>query len=531
MPIMRKKYLSFFIAFLLNFNWVLAQTTETKLSAGIGFDGEPNMAVNPNNPRHMVVAWMGLTLSGSTTLITIKTRATFDGGKTWSSIVALPHFASKWGSADPTMVFHRTGKLYLAYIDYRQAVDSGGVYLFSSSNGGLAWNFESQVLDGRESAKLPLDRPWMAIDNSGGAYDGTLYITTKPAPWIPAPNRPYLKVSSDGKTWSATRFIDTTGFLVGNFIQAPMATPAVNANGKFMAVYPSYLASQNVYGQMYLASSNSKGATFQYNSAVSNPVSAGDTNLKSGYLLLAHPNDPNAAIFTGIEGRNGDADVFVYRTNNAGKKWNAGVRVNDDTIGNGKLQDLVWANWGKGGNLAVCWRDRRNSGKGFAQGADCYCTVSTDSGKSFQKNIRMTANTAAFHNVLYQSGNDFMSCALNGDTLVAVWGDVRNSKLEIWESSVNWKKTTGSVPQLIVSESLLPVNIWPQPANKEIQYEIAEKIKIINIEIFDENGKCIQSVPTESIGTLSVQNIPAGNYFFIVKSAQGLFSKKIEIIH
>ncbi len=527
---MQKTKMLFTFAFLISSIIALAQPTETKISNGIGFDGEPNMVVNPTNSRHMVVAWMSLGIAGTGTQITIKTRATFDGGKTWSTPTSLPHFATKWGSADPTMAFNSSGKLYIVYIDYKSNTDSGGLYLFSSSNGGLLWNSESKILSGDESPKIYLDRPWLVIDRSGGPTDGTFYVTSKPAPWIAAPNRPYLKVSSDGKNWSSIRYIDSTGYLVGNLIQAPMATPSVTADGKFMAIYPSYVASQNVLPQMYLATSASKGATFKYNSAISNPTKAGDTNLKTGYLLLAHPKDANAMIFVGLEGRNGDADVFVYRSNDGGKKWNTGVRVNDDTLGNGKLQDLAWASWGKVGELAVCWRDRRNAtGKGFVQGSDCYCTVSVDSGKTFQKNMRMSANNAAFNNVLYQSGNDFMSCAINGDTLCAVWGDVRNNKLEIWFGSTNWKQKTNAIQKRIVSEDLPLIKVWPVPAYNELNVNLYSTLTNVNVEITDLQGKIVKFIQYKNDNRINISDLENGIYLLRGNTLNGDFSARFVV--
>jgi hypothetical protein len=35
----------------------------TNISNGIVFDGEPYLAINPNNSQHMVVAWMGFKLN------------------------------------------------------------------------------------------------------------------------------------------------------------------------------------------------------------------------------------------------------------------------------------------------------------------------------------------------------------------------------------------------------------------------------------------------------------------------------------
>jgi hypothetical protein len=73
------------------------------------------------------------------------------------------------------------------------------------------------------------------VDNSTSSNSGTLYITTKPAPWIAPPNRNYFKCSSDsGHTWTPLANVDGGNYLVGNSIAAPMASPACSMNGKFV---------------------------------------------------------------------------------------------------------------------------------------------------------------------------------------------------------------------------------------------------------------------------------------------------------
>ena len=103
----------------------------------------------------------------------------------------------------------------------------------TSTDGGITWSSPVTVWNITEqTTKEPMDRPWLAVDNSSTTNEGMLYLTTKPPPWIPAPNRPYLKTSSDsGLTWSAYRYIDTTGYLVGYYIKQPMAAVAVASDG------------------------------------------------------------------------------------------------------------------------------------------------------------------------------------------------------------------------------------------------------------------------------------------------------------
>ena len=237
---MKKILLSFIIVLLTNA--LYAQPTNTNISNGLLFDGEPYLAINPTNNQNLVSAWMGMKFTNGLFKIAIKTRASFDGGNTWSTVNTLPHMGTAYGSADPSMAFDANGFLYIAYIDYKQNPDSGGIYVARSADGGLNWDTPSKAFDMYDVAnKRPIDRPWLVVDHSATANAGTLYITTKPAPWIAPPNRPYYKVSSDsGHTWTAIANLDGTGFLTGNCIAAPMAAPVTTIDGRFCAIYPSY---------------------------------------------------------------------------------------------------------------------------------------------------------------------------------------------------------------------------------------------------------------------------------------------------
>lgn len=216
------------------------------ISGGNLFEGEPYLALDPANPQHMVVAWMGYVPIQP---LHIKTKVTFDGGQNWSNAVAIPHVSSTYKSADPSLAFDHNGNVFLSYVDYRQAPDSGAVYVVKSTDGGLSWSSPIMVLDGfADGSKEPIDRPWLVIGKAPASSVDTMYITTKPAPWILPPNRPYfMKSHDDGQTWSPWKYIDSTGWQVGNLIQAPMAAPVVDANGRFHCVYPAYYAPENLH--------------------------------------------------------------------------------------------------------------------------------------------------------------------------------------------------------------------------------------------------------------------------------------------
>jgi len=515
-----KKYLLFTILLIGAGLCIKAQPANINLSGTAAFEGEPYLAVNPTNPQNIVVAWMADDLATGLRM-SIRSKVSFDGGTTWGNQYIQPHFGATWYSADVSIQFRNNGTLYLSYIDYHQAPDSGGVYITHSVDGGISWSAPTQVWNGitEDPTKRPLDRPWLVADNSGTPTDGMLYITTKPAPWITPPNRPYLKTSADsGQTWSAYRYIDTLNYLVGNLIAAPMAAPAVTADGALCLAYPSYLPSQSIYPKVLLAKSYSRGATFSYCDLLVNAVglSTADSSYKAGYPLAANPVNANQLAFAYLDNRNGDPDVYITTTNDGGITWGTTVRVNDDAIGNGVGQDMCWLSYNTSGNLVAVWRDRRNgSGTGFAQSTDTYCAVSTDNGLTFHANVRMSNLSAPYNTVLLQSGNDFMSCKLINDTVNVAWGDMRSAHMNIYFAKTSALTGSGSGISIVNNEDEM-FTVYPNPAKDKITIiaNIDNNKENIIFNIADAQGKIVYQSEIKNKQTIiNVSNLSEAEYF------------------
>ena len=514
-------------ALCLFYNFCSAQSNED-LSGSVVWESEPYMAIDPANPQHIVVAWMGNVPFAH---LCIKTIATFNGGVTWSSAAVIGHQSPTWTSADVSIVFDHSGNVYATYIDSRQAPDSGAVYIVKSTDGGLSWGTASMVISGfADGSKFPLDRPWLAISRSTGTTPDTLYVTTKPAPFVAPPNRPYFVKSFDyGTTWSAWRNIDSTGYLVGNVIQAPMAAPAIDSSGKFHCIYPTYLASESIYPRLIMAT-NGPANSFSYN--VAQVIMGGgtiDTLAKAGGRLICDPTNNKHIAFVRIANQYGDLDVLSIETTDGGVTWNTPVRVNDDAISNGKMQDMVWANFDENGNLVTAWRDRRNApGTGYEQPTEVWGAIKWKDSLNFSANFKISDTAAPYDSIyLFGNGNDFMNVAMAQDTLSAVWGDVRTGVLNIWFSRRSMHTGITTTIKKIVSEQILVVSIYPNPANKLINIE---GTGITSIMLNDLTGRTVlQKKINGEKSVLDVSHIAPGFYIAVVYTQNGMVSKKVEI--
>lgn len=512
----------FFSFFLFPFN---SFSQNQNISNGNFFEGEPYIAINPVNPQNIVVAWMGFVF-GSGTALTIKVKSSFNGGLTWGTSVNMPHLFPTFKSADVSMAFDQTGNLYLSYIDYRESPDSGGVYVCKSINGGISWSAPKKAIDAYDDgSKRPLDRPWLVVNNSGTV----LYLTTKPAPWIAAPNRPYFVASYDGGlNWEPWQYLDGIGFLVGNLIAGPMAAPTLAGKETFHAVYPSYLLSQSIFPRFILASSYNKGSSFNYKVVVNGTNSPANDTAKLAYRLIADPADSNHLVFIYPSVPFGDIDILITETYNAGNTWTAPLRINDDAQGNGKMQDMIWADFNMNGDMVITWRDRRNAaGIGYNKPSDFFYTYRPKDSSGFRANKPLTDNIVPYNSILEQSGNDLMSCKLMNDTLYAVWGDTRDGSLDIWFTKVNMKSSVVTSVQLLETDHTL-INAFPNPFINELNVSLKNRERIKSLTLQNASGVVVARQSPKTVQTtIHLTGLPAGLYLLKIETRTATYLRKV----
>ena len=473
------------------------------------FEGEPYLAVNPANSQQLTAAWMSPKLGQN---VVIKTSTSANGGTTWSTPISLLHEVSGNTSADVSLQYDSNGDLFVCYIDYNNSTFAmGQIMVRKSTNNGTSWGTSAEAISIVDCPnKLCVDRPWMTIDRSGGINDGTIYVTSMNAnqpSLITAPYNPYVAVSTNGGiSFAAPRFLDTLGYYAGSSITQPMPSPTVDADGTFYAAYPSYDVGQSPFAHIYLAESTTAGAAVNHSNAYTVLIpGSSNTFAKKGSLLIADPSAAKHLAMLFVGDPNGDGgDILFIETFDA-VTWSTPMQLNADPTG--KLQDLVWANFNEDGDLAVTWRDRRNaSTSGYQTETEIYGTIRFKDSTNFQPNFAISSQQVSHDPILEGSGNDFMNVQFVGDTLYAIWGDVRTGTLNIFINRMNVANGTSSISEVIKEDRNLL--IYPNPATDEIT--IAHFDDYQNLKLLDSQGKLLNSINTS---TLNVSNLPAGNYF------------------
>jgi hypothetical protein len=501
----------------LSFAGLLLHGQNELVSEGNLFEGEPYLCMDPSNSQHLVAAWMGIQFNNK---VTIKSSVSNDGGTTWSTPTWQAHIVPTYSSADVSLGYDANGSVFMCYIDYDNLNFAGGKVLVRKSvDGGLTWGNPVEVLS---IASCPnqacIDRPWMSIDQTNGPNSGSIYVTNvnanQPTIVVP-PYHPYLSVSTDGGQSFHSSTLDATGFLAGSSISQPMASPVVTADGRFTALYPSYLPSQSLLPRLIRAQSNNQGQTMTFDVAYQGQGFGTTNNLvKSGPLLIAHPNNANQLSYFFLTDVFGETDIAFIETTNDGQTWSSPVRINQDPVGNGKIQDLVWADYASNGDLAVCWRDRRNaSGTGYSVASEIYCTVRNHTTGIWMSDFSVSDQQVNHQAILEDSGNDFMNVILANDTLNVIWGDVRSGSLKIYFTKRGIYDATNHITALPVSD----VRIFPNPFVMEIV--LPKNYYGLDYYILSTEGKTLLEGKIDQ-EKLSMEELPKGTYHLLIVSPE-----------
>lgn len=470
------------------------QATKVDLDPGRLYSS-PALAVDPKNPLRIVGGWADLRTRRCGIVRTV------DGGRTWVRPDAAPNTPtfpfcsqSQGGVIQAPVAFGGGGMLYMALNGWgtEDAARTGGAVLVArSSDLGDSWE-TTLVRSARDKTGTDTEniRPVqsIAVEAKGGAND-IVYITfarsrTNP----PAPNAvpadAMVAVSRDGgRTFDEGVSLSDSLFedqalrdqayaAVTTTVPGPgptttttappagskAATPNQAANfgasgtrngmvarldskGNAYVVWPTGSVNQAPAPPTGLALSKSTDGGRTWSSALSIPFSydnarGGPANAysqfavspKTGALHIVYNVSPTPEIV-------GTSEVYNRASYDGGKTWTDAKALSDDDpalFGGQFFPNLSIA---PNGRVDVVWWDTRDI-QGL-RGTDAYYAYSTDDGRSWSANIRLTEKSIDRKLGIWGNNYDIASqpgVASTNAYAVFGWDDTRNSDLSFGDS-------------------------------------------------------------------------------------------------
>jgi len=473
---------------------------------------ETNIAVNPFSPNMLVAGANDYRLGNP---IGAAFYASFDNGATWDDgippypLLAVTHgdrappqlrfFESPFGAGDPVLAFGRPRAagfgtpfvVYYAYLAVSASFCEHGLFVSRSSN-GLTWTrpvvppllppkglFTPVYWDSENDCGIFNDKPWLAVDTSGGPHDGRVYLTFTRFEFRNQRFREspiFMSFSDDNAlTWSDPIEVSGSSLTLcraqvrgkeGRCDESQFSSVVVGPDGTLYIAFVNqqalgaadgfrnqYLVTKvnpdtlqvsgpfraaglidglddfpvNTFGQSTLCNSN-----FRLNSAGNLAMDP-----RGSALYVVFTDNRNGSSFRSTQvsqdglfgcptGTTTDADVFIVKSSDGGVTWSPPLRVNQDPPGNGKDQWFPFAAVAPDGRVDVMFYDR--SEDPLNHFAHVHLARSRDGGATWSDSrISDAASNMnwAFENGLFMG--DYNGLAIGPDgTSYPFWTDARN---------------------------------------------------------------------------------------------------------
>ncbi len=349
---------------------------------------ETTIAIDPDNSRNLVGGTNDYRYGDAQAGV----ATSLDGGRTWSAdtLNGLDTTLGKYDAqGDPAIAPYRGGVFYYAFIDFNRGDDQNRLGVARSNDGGVTWPQLGVVIDHPGPGAHDFeDKEYIAVDSTGGAFDGNVYISWTRFPVVGSTRVMFARSLDGGASFSSPAQIsDSTIGYQGS-------VPAVGPNGE---LYVAWLRSNRIE----IDKSFNGGMSFREDRlvAVISPQSfppPGAFFRGNSFPTIAvdrsgGPSNGNVYVAWGDGVGTGlGPDVLFTRSTDGGRSWSQPIRVSDDE--NGSYQFFPWISVSPDGTIAVVFFDQRD-----APGTRFYDTTiarSFDGGLSFERNRCVSTQTS-----------------------------------------------------------------------------------------------------------------------------------------
>jgi hypothetical protein len=474
---------------------------------------EPSVYISRKDPNRVVAAWRDFRY-GVDPVANRRVGYSYstNGGTNWSVPQLLDSMllTGLTRNSDPVVTCDTAGNFYIAVVAISNPSTTVSIGIYKSTDGGVTFPLAYIAAQGYSE-----DKEWVATDlNQGSPFQNTLYLS-----------------------W--TRFSGNTGINLTRSTNAGVNwTTPINVSEATSGVQGSHLC-VSPGGQINVVWTQFSGSNsiLKFDRSINGGVSFGtDVTISTGPVASGLPNNVNSFPSLAVDAsggpgngwlyvvfcdnRNGDADVFFSRSTNNGVSWSAPFRINNDSIGSGKIQYWPWIAVNEIGKIAVLWYDTRSTTSNTI--IEAYLARSTDGGNTFTNELISSQPSPTLipgSNVRF---GDYICLDYRGNRIVPVWTDERlgGYNEEIFTAVINDVVGIEPIASETPTEFVLEQN-YPNPFNQSTMFNVQCSIAgDAEIKVFDLTGKELATVLNERLqpGTYVINynasGLASGVYFY-----------------
>lgn len=442
-----------------------------------------------------------------------------DGGMDWNWRQLSSQYGV-WG--DPNLMFDDSGVLYYEHLSGHNWSDSEFLWrIVVQRSGDAGMSFDSGEQIGLYPPTMQ-DKAWLGLDRSQTSSNGTIFTSwnedDKYGSRLPSDSsRIFFSQSTDrGLTWSSrVRVDDWGGDCIDSSGTVEGAVTTAGTNGDVYIVWSGH-------NKIFFDCSTDRGLSFGKDRAIADQPGGWDFVVPgifraNGFPMIASDLNPTSPFYgrlyvTWSDQRRGVTDVYsIYSTDN-GSTWSNPLQVNNDSAMNHHFFPSMAVD-PETGHVFIVFYDRRNY---LDSETDVYLARSTDGGQSFD-NTRISQSAFGPDSGIFFG--DYIHIAAYNHHVYPIWMRMDDSVMSVWTALV--LDTGGAPPSNYASKS---AGIWTtgSPAEPGITFTTAES-GLAEIELYDLLGRRVATLINGTYGAGEChfglpENIANGGYMAKLRS-------------
>lgn len=411
---------------------------DVKVTTSGAAQNEPAVAVNPLDPKNVLVGWNDYDSAASGAYVWTGIGTSTDGGATWNSRILAPspkgipalvrNLLAEFDvpftfAGDPIVAFNQLGVgLAGGLVAGQNLFQDSALYVQATLDKGTT--FLPPIYAAWSGYTVPTgltDKPWMRGDlNSKWFYICWTHFSGDINIWFTR--------SGDGLglVWEAPEKLSTEGGVQGCDI-------GIGPGGEVYVVYLDFIFGLTGGGTMKVFKSTDNGDTFTGPVTIAGvqPLSLPNSAFRYQHFPRIAVDQGNGHVYVAwAEGTGGD--IVLTKSTDGGATWSPKKLVNND--GTGKAQHMPSIHVAPDGKVVVGFYDRRDdAGNRIMR---YYLAESTDGGASFPLQYPAGASTVDGLNTRWWFMGDYTDLRIGSDGKPhAVWTAAPGTNQDIYTTA------------------------------------------------------------------------------------------------